>query len=438
MFSCLYCAVKLQGYRGRGKALLEKFGAEVGDLIKVMTREGDFEGILMPRYEFADEDHIVVKLRNGYNVGIRVDEIRSVEVLERQEIGRKERPAFKGAEGLPKVKLIGTGGTIASRVDYRTGGVSPAMTAEDLYALVPELRELADLSVENLFNVYSENMAPELWGRIATEVYNSLKEGYTGVVIAHGTDTMHFTSAALSFAIENPSGPVILVGAQRSSDRPSSDAATNLIAAVRVAARKDFRGVFLSMHYGLDDDLIALHRGVRVRKNHTSRRDAFESIDEEPPIMVKGDRVLIRGSFPEGEMRLYPKFSDKVFLLKFFPGMEPEIVDYLVGRGYKAIILEGTGLGHVSSAMIPRLKEAVEKGVFIGMVSQCIWGSIRMTVYETGRELLRIGVTPLEGITPETAFVKASWLLGQGYNGDKLVEAMRANLRGEVLERRII
>jgi len=429
--------VKLQGYRGKGKSLLERYGVGMGDLVLIATKGGAFEGILMPRYEFADEEHIVVKLKNGYNVGIRVEEVDSIKVLERHEIWRKERPEFERVTGLPKVKLIGTGGTIASRVDYRTGGVSPAMTAEDLYALVPELKELADLSVENLLNVYSENMTPSLWSRIATEAYNALKGGFSGVVIAHGTDTMHFTSAALSFAIENPTGPIILVGAQRSSDRPSSDAATNLIAAVRVAIHPEVRGVFLSMHYGLDDDLIALHRGIRVRKNHTSRRDAFESIDEEPAILVRGDRVLLRRTFPKGEMKLHAEFSDQAFLLKFFPGMEPEIVDYLVERGYEAIIIEGTGLGHVSSAMIPKLEEAVEKGVFVGMVSQCIWGSVRMTVYETGRELLRVGVVPLEGVTPETAFVKASWLLGQGLKGTDLAEAMKTDLRGEVLERRL-
>lgn len=429
----------MQGYRGKGRALLEKFGVGIGDLVKVVTRDGAIEGVLMPRYEFSDDEHIVIKLKNGYNIGIRVDKIEAIEILgrgtRREERGRL---SFERARGLPKVKLIGTGGTIASRIDYQTGGVSPAMTADDLYALVPGLSSLADISVENLFNILSENMTPEHWGAIATEAFNSLKEGYDGVVIAHGTDTMHYTSAALSFAIENPCGPIILVGAQRSSDRPSSDAVTNLTAAVRVAVEKGVRGVFVSMHYGLDDDLIALHRGVRVRKNHTSRRDAFESIDEEPPILVKGDQIMIRGSFPIGEMKLYPKFSNEAFLLKFFPGMEPEIIDYLVERGYKAIILEGTGLGHVSSKMIPALKGAIEKGVFIGMTSQCIWGSVRMTVYETGRELLRIGVTPLEGMIPETAFVKASWLLGQGYEGDELVEAMKSNLRGEILERRAI
>lgn len=430
---------KFGGYRGKGRELLGKFNVSVGDQLLIKTEDRSFEGILMPRYEFADEEHIVLKLRNGYNVGIDVSRVRSIKVLERGQPASVKRPVPKEHKPLPKVKLLGTGGTIASRVDYRTGGVSPAMSAEDLYSLVPELESLVSLSVENLFNVYSENMTPEHWGKIALEVYKSLNSGYEGVVIAHGTDTMHYTAAALSFALENLPKPVILVGAQRSSDRPSSDATTNLIAAVK-ASTSGLPGVFISMHDGLDDDRIAIHRGVRVRKNHTSRRDAFKSIDERPFAMIEKDELIIYGDVKraEGGFSLKPRFSDKAYLLKFFPNQDPEIIDHLVDKGIKALIIEGTGLGHVSSSMIPHLRRAVEEGVFVGMTSQCIWGNVRMTVYETGRELLRAGVTPLDDMLSEVALVKAMWLLGQGYEGKELVEQMKKNLRGEYVERRSV
>jgi len=430
--------VQVRSYRGKGRRVLDAFNVEVGDQVTVKTDKEEFEGILMPRYEFADEEHIVIKLKNGYNIGIKVDEIRSITIVEKAKVIERRRETVREVKGLPKVKLIGTGGTIASRVDYRTGGVSPAMSVEDLYTLVPELREIASLSVESLFNVYSENMTVRHWEEIAKAVYRAFESGFNGIVIAHGTDTMHYTASALSFALENPPGPVVLVGAQRSSDRPSSDAATNLISAVKVASHKDISGVFVSMHLGLDDGIIALHRGVRVRKNHTSRRDAFKSIDEEPPIIVQNGKVVVRREIPKtnGEFKVIPKFSNKAYLLKFFPNQNPEIISYLVDKGYEAIILEGTGLGHVSTEMIPYLKEAVDKGIFIGMTSQCIWGSVRMTVYETGRELLKIGVTPLGSMLAETALVKAMWLLGQGFKGERLAKLMVQNLRGEMVDRR--
>lgn len=430
---------KFGGYRGKGRELLEKFNVLVGDQLLVKTKDRSFKGILMPRYEFADEKHVVLKLKSGYNVGIDIRRIRSIEVLERGQPTSFKRSTPKEHKSLPKVKLLGTGGTIASRVDYRTGGVSPAMSAEDLYSLVPELESLASLSVENLFNVYSENMTPEHWSKIALEAYKSLNSGYEGIVIAHGTDTMHYTAAALSFALENLPKPVILVGAQRSSDRPSSDASANLIAAVR-ASTSGLPGVFISMHNGLDDDRIAIHRGVRVRKSHTSRRDAFKSIDERPFAMIEKSELIVYGDVKraEGEFTLKPKFSDKAYLLKFFPSQDPEIIDHLVDKGIRALIIEGTGLGHVSSSMIPHLRRAIEEEVFVGMTSQCIWGNVRMTVYETGRELLRAGVTPLDDMLSEVALVKAMWLLGQGCGGRELVEGMKKNLRGEYVKRRSV
>lgn len=402
-------------------------------------RDGSkISGVIMPRYEHADPDHITIKLSNGYNVGVRASKVKEVILVKSRGLvtgGVEEKTRFASGGD---VLILGTGGTIASRVDYRTGAVTAVLTPDDLYSLIPELKGITRIDTEILFNILSENMTPEHWSRIATRVAEAVREGYKGVVIAHGTDTMHYTASALSFALEGLPIPVVLVGSQRSSDRPSSDAALNLIAAVSVAAKAGFSGVYVAMHAGVSDDVVALHKGVKVRKNHTSRRDAFQSVNSSPVALIdrRGRIKITSRDLPPrggaGSFRLRSSFSRKAFLLKFFPGVSGEVIDFLVGNGYKAIVLEGTGLGHVSRELFPSLSRAIENRVFIGMTSQCMWGRVRMTVYDTGRDLLRIGVTPLEDMLPETALVKAMWLLGQGYGYEDVVRLMRKNLRGEI------
>ncbi|MDG6928955.1 MAG: asparaginase, partial [Nitrososphaerota archaeon] len=241
--------MSLEGYRGRLLELLRSAGASVGDELVVSTASGDVEGTLMPRYQLSDQLHLVLKLKNGYNVGMALGRISGVRVK-----GKGREPSFsppprpRATAGLPKVLILGTGGTIASRVDYRTGGVKAALSSEELYHLVPELSGIADISTEATMNIYSENMTAEHWSALARRAGDALKEGFDGIVVTHGTDTMHYTSAALSFALDSPPVPVVLVGSQRSSDRPSSDSATNLIGAVTFAARAPVSGVFVVMH----------------------------------------------------------------------------------------------------------------------------------------------------------------------------------------------
>ena len=437
---------KLQGYKGRALEILSESGASIGDKVRLVLDDGSsITGILMPRYEHADKEHITLKLENGYNIGVRVSRVKSILIVERGEPigGRRDVEEAKFISG-GDVLILGTGGTIASRVDYRTGAVTAVLTPDDLYSLIPELKSIASIDTEVLFNILSENMSPEHWVKIATRVAKAVGEGYKGVVIAHGTDTMHYTASALSFALEDLPIPVVLVGSQRSSDRPSSDAALNLIAAVAVASKASFSGVYVAMHAGLSDDVVAIHRGVKVRKNHTSRRDAFQSINCSPVALVDrngGIRVISKGLPKRGEprdLKLRARFSRDAFLLKFFPGLRGEVIDFLVSRGYRALIIEGTGLGHVSRELFPSISGALEKKVFVGMTSQCIWGRVRLTVYDTGRDLLRMGVVPLHDMLPETALVKAMWLLGLGYDYEELVDLMPRNLRGEISERSLI
>ncbi len=428
---------KLQGYTGRVRRILEEAGVEIGDEVEVQVEGKTHHGILIARYELADPDHIVLKLPNGYNIGIRVKGDFKV-----RRIAKAKKPGFTppprpGARpGLPKVTIVSTGGTIASRIDYRTGGVKPALNAEDLLSIVPELSEIADLGSEILFSIFSEDMTPSLWSQMAERVHKLIESGEEGVVIAHGTDTMGYSSAALSFALQKPPVPIVFVGAQRSSDRPSSDAATNLIAAVRVAGHAPFAEVCLTMHAWHSDDVIAVHRGTRVRKLHTSSRDAFRSVNHEPIAYVIGGEIKVNAESlnPRGGngYKFRPRFSEEVALVKFYPGMGPEIFEALAKRGVKGIIVEGSGLGHVANRLIPTLRRLIEEGVFIGMTSQCLWGRVNMRVYQTGRDLLRIGVIPLDDMLPETAYVKLSWCLAQTRDLEEVRELMLTPIAGEI------
>jgi glutamyl-tRNA(Gln) amidotransferase subunit D len=380
----------------------------------------------------------VIKLKSGYNTGIDVAKVESISKI--ASGARNEAPAGAPAPAenpaLPKIALISTGGTIASKIDYRTGGVRAALSASELYASVPELASHASVDPEVLMSEYSENLMPEHWTAMALKVAEKVRAGmYAGVVVSHGTDTMHYTAAALSFALQDLPVPVVLVGAQRSSDRPSSDAALNMLGATVFAANAAVAGVFVAMHAGTSDDSVAVHIGTRVRKNHTSRRDAFESIDATPVAIVRDGKIEMQAGsgiklVPRGkrELKLQPKFDAGVALLKYHPGFDPAMID---NARCKAIILEGTGLGHVNKNCFSSLKKTIEKGAIVCMTSQCIWGRVRMTVYDTGRDLLDIGVVPLSDMISETAVAKAMWALANAQDAKK---AMQENIAGEISE----
>ena len=402
------------GYTGQPKKLLESHGIAVGDYIKV-TSDMEYTGTLMPRYEGVADTILVLKLPNGYNIGVDAGMITSLKRMDRDAaaVTRQTPPRYDAA--LPKVLLISTGGTIASRIDYRTGAVTPVVSPEDLSALVPELAELAQVHTEVLFAEYSENMQPQHWTEIAKRLDQISGSDYSGIVIAHGTDTIHYTSAFLSFALSGYPIPVALVGSQRSSDRPSSDAALNLVGAVKFLTRHAKSGIYVVMHHTQSDSAIACHYGTRVRKMHTSRRDAFQTIGSGPACIIHEDKITgdIHDEFFD-EPSYSPRVSidSRVALLKYHPGYDPSHMDYLVDSGVKVIILEGTGLGHVGRTLYSSIERASRNGVFLGMTSQCISGRTRMTVYESGRDLTRLGVVPLHDMVPEVALVKAMWALG--------------------------
>ncbi len=429
------------GYRGRALEAIMKAKAEVGDKIRVTRDKLVHEGLLIPRAEYGDEEHIVLKLETGLNIGVKITQQTQIE-----RIGKGSRPRFtppptpKRNPQLPKVAVMSTGGTIASRVDYRTGAVRPALKASELYSVVPELADIAQIDTQILFSLFSENITPKHWTKMAKAAAQQIVQGVDGVVIAHGTDTMGYTAAALSFALQELPVPVILVGSQRSADRPSSDAATNLIGAVTAAGKAPFAEVALAMHETSSDRSIAFHRGTKVRKCHTSRRDTFKSINTSLLGRIQNKKICMltknyRERNSKRKLKLKPKFDEKVVLLKFYPSMNPQIIEWYIERDYRGIILEGTGLGHIGSYSFDSIRNAIEHDIIIGMTSQCIWGRINMNVYNQGRDLLALGVIPLEDMLPETATVKLMWILGQTEDTEKAKELLRTNIAREISPR---
>jgi len=427
-----------KGYKGRALEVLKHFQARVWGDTKVTTTRGEFSGIILPRSENDDDKHIVIKLITGYNVGIDIDTIQNME-----EVGYKEahykipEREFPFTPGLPKVKLLGTGGTIASRLDYRTGAVIPAFSPGELYGAVPELAEICNLDTEKLFAVFSENMGPEQYKKLAISIGKEIEKGVEGIIIGHGTDTMHHTAAALSYMLQDLPVPVVMVGSQRSSDRPSSDAALNLMHAAYAAGHSDIAEVMVCMFGPTSDEYGLLHQGTRVRKMHSSYRSTFRTIGEVPIARITRDSVTpIRAIYnkrrTDRKVKVTPFFEERVAIVYYYPNMHPDIIDSLTDNGYKGIVIAGTGLGHINKPVYPAIKRAVEKGVHIYMTVQTLWGFVHMFVYDTGRDLMSMGIVPGENLLPEVAYIKLGWALGQTQDREKVRELMLTPVAGDI------
>ena len=424
------------GYVGQSLEFLKSNDIEVGDSVKILS-DLTYSGIVMPRYEHSDDKHIVLKLNSGYNVGLEIKKIKKVEKKETTQMVIEKNDKIEHSEGLPKILLLSTGGTIASKIDYRTGAVTPVLTAEELNSSVPELAKIANIDAQVLFSEYSENIMPEHWLDLAKKINEFEKSDYSGIIIAHGTDTMHYTSSFLSFALAGFPIPIVLVGSQRSSDRASSDAALNLIGATKFITESNPKGIYIVMHQDENDDTIACHLGTRVRKNHTSKRGAFQTIGDNPAFIIAENQI--QKNFSEDYFKIneyQPKINldTKVALVKYHPGYDPNLLNQIIEMGFKGIIFEGTGLGHIGKTMYETVKKANERGIFLGMTSQCIDGRVRMTVYESGRDLLDLGIIPLENMIPEVALVKAMWVFGNYQDSEEIKKIMLKNIASELTD----
>lgn len=423
-----------RGYEGDSLEFLKANQVSVGDSVKILA-DITYLGIIMPRYEHSDDKHIVLKLKNGYNIGLEITKIKKIEKNQSTKKTIEKDEKIEKVAGLPKILLLSTGGTIASKIDYRTGAVTPVLTAEELNSSVPELAKIANIDAQVLFSEYSENIMPEHWLQIAEKINEYSESDYTGIIIAHGTDTMHYTSSFLSFALAGFPIPIVLVGSQRSSDRASSDAALNLISATKFITESKTKGVYIVMHQDENDETVACHLGTRVRKNHTSKRGAFQTIGDVPAFIITENQIQknITGDFfkvNEFKPKIY--LDTKVALVKYHPGYDPSLLDKIIEMGFRGIIFEGTGLGHIGKTMYESVKKASEKGIFLGMTSQCVDGRVRMTVYESGRDLLDLGIIPLENMIPEVALVKAMWAMGNSQNREEVKKIMLKNIASEL------
>ncbi len=407
-----------------------------GDLVKLRLAREELECTLLESY---DGGIYLVKLKSGYNIGIPKENVLGFEVLKKyQSIEKKiEIPKSKG---LPSVGLIVTGGTMASKLDAKTGAVSALTDVSEFARFYPKLFEAVNVKIAVPFMKLSENMGPEDWLVLAGEVKKMLDDNeIKGIIITHGTDTLHYTSAALSFFLGRLNKPVVLTYSQRSIDRASSDAELNLECAVRFAL-SDCAEVVIVGHADMNDEHCFALRGTKVRKMHTSRRDAFKSVNCEPLARVWPDKIEFLSQFRarhEGKVELDAVFNDKVALVKFYPGQSSDIIDYYRMHGFKGVVIEMLGLGHVAAGdavngWVPALKKAIREGMVVCGACQTIYGRLNPNVYSTGRELEKAGVIFLEDMLAETAFVKLGYLLAHRNWKSNIKERMLTNLADEI------
>lgn len=377
----------------------------------------------------------VIKLDSGYNIGVPPGSCRYVST----PVPPEPAPASIAQDpDLPPLAIISTGGTIASRIDYRTGAVTSQFNAEDILRAIPGLEKIARFQSCQLASILSENMHPGIWRELARAVHREIANGAEGVIVTHGTDTMAYSAAAISFMVETPV-PIVFVGSQRSADRPSSDNAVNALCSA-AAAISDLGEVAVVMHDTTSDDRCSIHRGTRVRKMHTSRRDAFQSSGVPPIGTVEYPSLEVHlrdfaGRRKSSKLALHDRIEDRCALIQFVPGMDPAVLEACAGL--RGVVIAGTGLGHVSGSWIPAITGLVEGGTEVVVTSQCLHGRVCDRVYDTGRDLLRAGVIEGEDLLPETALVKLMWVLGQTGDPETIRSLMQTDLRGEINRRSV-
>lgn len=412
-----------------------------GDRVQIKSKGEIYTGIVSQE---SNSKNLLLRLDSGYSLGVKLGKGTNVKVLVKAQQKINSNIEVKQNSDLPKIAVISTGGTIASKVDYKTGAVSPISKPEELLALVPELMNIVNITkVSQPFAVFSEDMGAKEWQRLAKEVADELNKGNSGVIVTHGTDTLHYTAAALSFMLRNLSKPVAVVGGQRSSDRGSFDGALNLICGAHFA-KSDVAEVAVVMHGTMEDNFCLVNRGTKVKKLHSSRRDAFRPVNEIPlgRMWKDGTFEVLNKEYnkrSDGKVIADTKFEEKVTLIKFYPGADPDILKYFVRKGYKGIIIEATGLGQVATnpvaknkSWLPAIKAAIKKKVFVGFSSQTIYGRVDPYVYSSARKLQEAGVVFLEDMLSETALVKLSWVLGHTKNLDEAKKFMLLNIAGEI------
>lgn len=430
-----------EGYRGALRDRLIKEGIRTWSQVKITKDNATYEGVLLPRSQHTSDFYVTLKVDTGYNLGVLVDDNTKIEETGYKK-GHYQLPSIDVSfkKELPNVTLLGTGGTVASRLDYRTGAVLPAFTPEELFSAVPELISTVNLTPKTLYQILSENFRPEYWVKTAEAIAKEIESGVNGLIIGHGTDTMCTTGAALSYFLRNISVPVVLVGSQRSSDRPSSDGPRNILYAAKLAGHENFAEVVVCMHGGTSDSYNLIHRAARCRKMHSSRRDTFRTLDDMPLGKIDESGVTwfkddIHPRSPREDFYLDTKIDSRVGMLYSYPGMNPDILESMVDMGYHGIVIIGTGLGHVGTDMFPALERCQEEEIPVVLVVEPLFGYIHLRVYETGRDMLARGVIEGSNMLPSAAYTKLIWVLGHTCNIEEVKKLMQTNIAGEITAR---
>lgn len=424
-----------------------EFNTNAGEIIVLTTKQNEeIRGTILPSF---DNKILLIKLKSGYNIGIEKSSIKSIIKTGHAEEIKFPEINIEQKKNLPGISMIITGGTIGAKVDYATGAVKWLNKPNELFAISPGMLNVVDINdIEVPFTIGSENMAPKNWiniAKIAAKFLN--KKENKGLIITHGTDTLHYTAAALSFMLKNLNKPVILTYSQRSPDRGSTDAALNLICAAQMA-KSNIAEVMLVGHGSIEDNYCLAIRGTKVRKMHTSRRDTFRPINDLPiaKISENGHIEIINENFRKidekknSEVIADTKFEEKIALIKYCPGADSDILNYYISKKYKGIIIEMTGLGQLATSesemnWLPLIKKAIENGITICAAAQTLYGRLDPFVYSTGREIEQLGVIYLEDILPETAYVKLGFVLGHTSNKEKIKEMILENIAGEFNKR---
>lgn len=425
--------------------LLKKQGVQPGDRVRVLSKKNVFEGVLLPSPELGSNPFtLIVKLDNGYNVGIAAKGSK-IQKLEGAVALDHVAPFVPDARAdVPNLSLVATGGTISTKVDYQTGGVYMLSDPGELLAKVPELSDVANIHrIESPFRMASEDMTPKTWQELSKAVVKELNSDSQGVIVTHGTDILGYTAAALSFMVQNQNKPVAVTGAQRSPDRGSFDGGMNLVCAAQFA-KSNCAEVAVVLHGTLSDDYCLANVGTKTRKMHSSRRDAFRTINAQPwakiwpdkaPHFLRNDFRVRNGETAKGDVR----FEEKVAHVKPWPGASGELIDFLVEKKYRGIVVEAWALGHVPAtsahSWIPAIQNAVEKGVAVCITSQSLYGRVHPFVYANLRKASFSGALYLEDLLPETAFVKLGCALGRFKDGKKVRQFMLENVAHEYNDR---
>ncbi len=416
-----------------------------GDRVKLVLSKQEYEGFLLEAPE-SEKGIVLLKLDSGYNIGFNKKDVQEIKLVKKAQEKEEKIEIKKDAEK-PNIAMIITGGTIAARLNPRKGGVDWLDTPENLFKFYPGIFDKVNIvRLEAPFMKASEDMDFKDWQKIARVAEKFLNDGnIKGIIITHGTDFLHYTSAALSFFLRNLNKPVVLTYSQRSIDRASSDANLNLQCAA-LAAISDIAEVILVGHASTNDDFCYAMPGTKVRKLHSSRRDAFKAVNSKPFAKIYSDKILNVSDYRvrnKNKIKLDLKFEEGVALVKIYPGQCPSILDFYLKEKYKGIVLEMSGLGHAPTKRsrnnwVKKLKEVQKKGLIVCGVSQCIYGRVDPLVYSNGRELLETGIIYLEDILAETALVKLGWVLGhKEWAKDKNIikEKMLTNFSHELNDR---